>query len=119
MQRRKKMKNYQNIKKEFNCRSVVSENSSILNERLNLVTNNRETTKDMGKARRIVQGCRGDMESPFVHDAFIRRRKLVKLLKTAENRDVRSFSIDVAQAYPQSSEKVMRYMFIDPPKEFI
>jgi hypothetical protein len=96
----------------------MPENPNIMGGRFVLTIKDSGTSKEIYKARNVVQGFRDKKKPSLVHDASTSKQQSTKLLiGLAANFGNRIFSTDVTQAYLQSAEPLMRDVYIKPSDE--
>jgi hypothetical protein len=95
------------------------ENPNIMGGRFVLTIKESGTSKEIYKARYVVQGFRDKKKSTLVHDASTSMQQSTKLLiGLAAIFGYRIFSTDVTQAYLQSAEPLMSDVYIKALAEF-
>jgi Reverse transcriptase (RNA-dependent DNA polymerase) len=100
-------------------RDEMPENPNIMGGRFVLTIKDSGTSKEIYKARYVVQGFRDKKKTSLVHDASTSKQQSTKLLiGLAAIFGYRIFSTDVTQAYLQSAEPLMRDVYIKPSAEF-
>ena len=100
-------------------KSSVQEGANILRGRFVLTIKDVGTDKQRRKARYVVQGYRDRMKTSLVHDTSTAKQSSVKILVgISAIYGFRIFSIDVTQAYLQSSENLKREIYVKPSREF-
>ena len=96
----------------------VPKDANKLSGRYFLAIKNVETEKPVFKARFVVQGHRDKDKNIIVHNSTNLRQSSTRLIASlAAVHIFRIWSHDVSQAYLQSSEKLMRKVYLRPPKE--
>jgi Reverse transcriptase (RNA-dependent DNA polymerase) len=97
----------------------MPENPNIMGGPLVLTIKDSGTSKEIHKARYVVQGFRDKNKTSLVHDASISKQQSTKLLiGLAAIISSRIFSTDFTQVYLQSAEPLMRDVYIKPSAEF-
>jgi hypothetical protein len=97
----------------------MPENPSIMGGRFVLTMKDSGTSKEIYKARYVVQGFRDKKKTSLVHDAYTSKQQSSKLLiGLAASFGYRIFSTDVTQGYLQSPKPSMRCVYIKPSTEF-
>jgi Reverse transcriptase (RNA-dependent DNA polymerase) len=97
----------------------MPENPNIMGGRFVVTIKDSGTSKEIYKARYVVQGFRHKKKASLVHDAFKSKQQSTKLLiGLAAIFAYRIFSTYVTQAYLQSAEPLMRDVYIKPSAEF-
>ena len=84
-----------------------------------LAIKDRGTRNEVRKARFVVQGYRDKLKTSLVHNnPTVKPHSVRLLIGLASVLGCRLFSTDVTQAYLQSADKLMRYVYLKPSKEF-
>jgi hypothetical protein len=97
----------------------MQENPNIMGGRFVLTIKDSGTSKEIYKARYVVQVFRDKKENSLVHDAHTSKQQSTKLLiGLAAIFGNRIFPTGVTQAYLQSAEPLMRDVYIKPSAEF-
>lgn len=100
------------------CRNEVPSNANILNGRFVLAIKDEGKNKEVWKARYVVEGHRDSMRQSLVHNTTVARQQSTKLVVgIAAIFGFNLFSSDITQAYLQNSEKLMRDVYLNPPKK--
>lgn len=95
-------------------RKDVSKTSNILNGRFILSIKDERTSGEVWKARFVAQGRKDNMKQFLEHSKSGARQQSKKLLDgMAAIFEFRLFATDVAQAYLQSSERIMRDVYVN------
>jgi Reverse transcriptase (RNA-dependent DNA polymerase) len=95
-------------------------NANVLGGRFILDIKDEGTENEVWKALFVVQGYRDHIKTSLVHDTATSRKHSSRLLVgLAASFGFSLFSTDVTQAYWQSSENILRYVYVKPTKEFI
>jgi Reverse transcriptase (RNA-dependent DNA polymerase) len=96
----------------------MPEYPNIMGGRFVLTIKDSSTSKEIYKARYVVQGFRGKKKTSLVHDASTSKQQLTKLLiGYAAIFGYSIFSTGVTQAYLQSAEPSTRDVYIKPSAE--
>jgi Reverse transcriptase (RNA-dependent DNA polymerase) len=98
----------------------VSNDANILGGRFVLSIKDEGTENEVWKARIVVQGYLDHLKTSLVHDTATSRQHSSRLLVgLAASFGFRLFSTDVTQAYLQSSENILKDVYVKPTKEFV
>ena len=97
----------------------VLKDANIMGGRFVLAIKDQGTSKEVWKARFIVQGYKDKLKTSLVHNSPTSRQYSTRILVgLAAIFGFRLFSTDVTQAYLQSAEKLMRDVYVKPNGEF-
>jgi Reverse transcriptase (RNA-dependent DNA polymerase) len=100
-------------------KETIPKDANILNGRFVLTIKNANSDDEICKARYVVQGHKDREKSLLVHNSTTVRQSSTRLIMTlAATFGFRIWSQDVKQAYLQSSDNLMRQVFLRPSKEF-
>lgn len=103
---------------EIVLKDEVPEGANILGSRFVLSIKNKDTGDEVYKARFVVQGHKDREKDFLVHISSNLKQSSIRLvLSLAAIFGFNIWSQDITQAYIQSSEKLMRHIYIKPSKE--
>ena len=100
------------------CETDLPRDANVLGGRFILTLKEAGTEKEFYKARYVVQGHRDKEKAFLVHNSTTLQQQSTKLiLSLAAVFGFRIWNQDVTQAYTQSALKLMRTIFLRPPRE--
>jgi hypothetical protein len=100
-------------------KETIPKDAKILNGRFVLTIKNANSDDEICKARYVVQGHKDREKSLLEHNSTTVRQSSTRLIMTlAATFGFRIWSQDLKQAYLQSSDNLMRQVFLRPSKEF-